>query len=200
MPRSLLLTSFPATAPQPVIALTSHPPVRNLILIGFMGTGKSCVGQLVARSLGWKFVDTDDLIVEAAGCSIPEIFADPERGETWFRDLETRVLREAVAGSEQVIATGGGIVVREENRDILAGGGFVFWLHASVDAIYERVRHNRNRPLLHTEDPKQTISDLLDEREPLYLASAHDQVDSTHLTSEETAYGISESVLYLMKS
>jgi len=170
-----------------------------LILIGFMGTGKTCIGRLVARSLGWKFVDTDQRIVARAGCSIPQIFADPERGEDWFRELETEVLRDTLQKNDQVVATGGGIVGREENRDLLAAGGYVFWLRASVDAIYERVRHNRNRPLLQTEDPKQTITDLLDDREPLYLQSAHDQVDSTHLTAEETAFGISESALYLFQ-
>ena len=173
------------------------PPRRNLVLIGFMGTGKSCIGKLVARSLGWKFVDTDQRIVAAAGCSIPQIFADPERGEDWFRDLETRVLEETLQGSDQVVATGGGIVVRERNRQVLARGGYVFWLRASVDALYERVRHNRNRPLLHTDDPKATIAALLDEREPLYLESAHDQVDSTHLTEEETAFGLTETARYV---
>ena len=170
---------------------------RNLVLIGFMGTGKTCIGKLAARSLGWKFVDTDQRIVEAAGCSIPEIFANPDRGESWFRDLESRVLAEVLSEEEQVVATGGGVVIREENRRILANGGYVFWLRASIDALYERVRHNRNRPLLQTEDPKATITDMLDEREPYYLESAHDQVDSTHLTAEETAYGITETARYV---
>ena len=164
-----------------------------------MGTGKTCIGRLVARSLGWKFVDTDQRIVAAAGCSIPQIFADEKRGEDWFRDLETEVLGKTLAKEDQVIATGGGIVLREENRKMLAEGGYVFWLRASADAIYERVRHSRNRPLLKTADPKQTITDMLDEREPLYLQSAHDQVDSTYLTAEETAFGISESGLFVFQ-
>lgn len=189
----------PGTAEAPVSDASPRPgPRRNLVLIGFMGTGKSCVGKLVARSLGWKFVDTDQRIVAAAGCPITEIFADPERGEAWFRDLETRVLTEVLAKEEQVVATGGGVVVREENRKLLAEGGYVFWLRASVDALYERVRRNRRRPLLQTDDPKQTIIELLDQREPMYLVSAHDQVDSTHLTAEETAYGIAETVRYVM--
>jgi shikimate kinase len=176
---------------------TNTKPRRNLVLIGFMGTGKTCIGKLAARSLGWKFVDTDQRIVEAAGCPIAEIFADPERGEDWFRDLESRVLAEVLAEEEQVVATGGGVVVREGNRRVLAEGGYVFWLRASIDALYDRVRHNRNRPLLQTKDPKTTITKMLDEREPYYLESAHDQVDSTHLTAEETAYGITETARYV---
>ncbi len=170
---------------------TTGKRARNLILIGFMGTGKTSVGMRVARSLGFPFVDTDKLIVKQAGKPIPKIFED--EGEDYFRTLETRILRECAAGEGQVISTGGGAVVREENRPLLREAGYVVWLKTSPEIIYERVKRNRNRPLLRTPDPLATIRELLASREALYEACADLVIQTDQLSMEETCFGVAES-------
>jgi shikimate kinase len=170
---------------------TTGKRARNLILIGFMGTGKTTVGMRVAKSLGWRFVDTDRLIVRKAGKPIPRIFE--ESGEESFRDFETEVLRKCAEGAGQVISTGGGIVTRERNREILKEAGYVIWLKASPETIYERVKNNRNRPLLKTGDPQQTIREMLEARHDLYDAACDLRIRTDDLTMEETCYGVTES-------
>lgn len=170
---------------------TTEKHARNLILIGFMGTGKTSVGMRVAKSLGWRFVDTDRLIVRRAGKSIPAIFADS--GEEFFRELETEILRKCAAGSGQVISTGGGIVTLERNREILKDAGYVIWLEASPETIHERVKNNRNRPLLRTEDPQTTIRKMLESRRAFYEAACDLRIRTDDLTMEETCYGVTES-------
>ncbi len=162
-----------------------------MILVGFMGTGKSTIGKFSARSLGFRFVDTDDVIVELAGKSIPEIFE--EKGEEGFRELETKALSLCADREHQVIATGGGIVTIPENREILKRAGYVIWLKAEPEAIYERVRRNHNRPLLETEDPLQTIKDLLSSRIEYYKETANEEVSTTELTIDEIVHGVTES-------
>jgi shikimate kinase len=164
---------------------------RNLILIGFMGTGKTAVGKRVARSLGYRFVDTDALIVKKAGRPITAIFA--EEGEEAFRKLEHEVLVECAAKSGQVISTGGGIITQAANRVLLPQAGYVVWLKASPETIYERVRRNRKRPLLRNDDPEGTIRRLLEERSPLYEEVRHLSVRTDDLTLEETCFGVTES-------
>ncbi len=156
-----------------------------------MGTGKTSVGMRVAKSLGWRFVDTDRLIVRRAGKSIPAIFADS--GEEFFRELETEILRKCAAGSGQVISTGGGIVTLERNREILKDAGYVIWLEASPETIHERVKNNRNRPLLRTEDPQTTIRKMLESRRAFYEAACDLRIRTDDLTMEETCYGVTES-------
>jgi len=163
----------------------------NVILIGFMGTGKTSIGRRVAQGLGFDFVDTDEQIVAGAGMPIAEIFA--ERGEEGFRDLETSVLSLAASGQNQVIATGGGAVLREENRKVLAKSGYVIWLNASPEAILGRVSRNQERPLLRTADPLATIREMLKQREPLYSGTADFIIETDGLSPEETAFGICES-------
>lgn len=170
---------------------TTHQKSRNLILIGFMGTGKTTIGKRVAQSLGFEFVDTDARITRAAGKPITKIFE--EDGEDAFRELETKILRECSERSEQVISTGGGIVTQPENRQILETAGFVVWLKASPDTIYERIRHNRSRPLLKTDNPRSTIENLLSERSDLYKASKDLAVTTDGLTLDETCFGVTES-------
>lgn len=164
---------------------------RNLILIGFMGTGKTTIGSRVARSLGFRFVDTDKLIVKSAGKTIAKIFE--ESGESHFRDLETEALRSCVTSTDLVISTGGGIILREENRELLRRAGYVIWLKASPEVIYARVRRSRNRPLLLTPDPLQSIRDLLASREALYEASSDLAIRSDDLTVDETSFGVAET-------
>ncbi|MEM1441976.1 MAG: shikimate kinase [Verrucomicrobiota bacterium] len=164
---------------------------RNLILIGFMGTGKTTIGKQVARSLGFRFVDTDALISKEAGKSISKIFEDS--GEEVFRDLETEVLKECGEQENQVISTGGGIVTREENIKILKASGYVIWLKASPQIIYDRVRRNSKRPLLQVKDPRQTIIDLLEVRDELYRKAQHLSINTDELTMDETCFGVTES-------
>ena len=164
---------------------------QNVILIGFMGTGKTSIGKRVAQSLGFKFVDTDELIIESEGKAITEIFSD--EGEDYFRDLETKMLHSCRGLHKQVISTGGGIILREENRQLLSESGYVIWLKAPASAILERVSRNRERPLLHTPNPLQTIKDTLKERKGLYASTADFVINTNKLTLDETAFGICES-------
>lgn len=147
-----------------------------------MGSGKSSIGRLLAKRLGFQFLDTDHIIIERAGMPISEIFA--RNGEPAFRDLETSVLRSIMHLERCIIATGGGAVLRAENRKLLHQLGFVVGLAAHADVIFERVRRNTKRPLLQTEDPKGTLCQLLEERQPLYEKAAHWTLDTTKLTHE----------------
>ena len=130
----------------------------NIVLIGFMGSGKSSIGRRVATRLGFQFLDTDALLVEREGREITEIFE--QDGEARFRDLETSVLSSLGMRDRCVISTGGGVILREENRALLRGLGFTVWLTASEDVIYQRVSRNTKRPLLHTADPRATVTRL----------------------------------------
>lgn len=140
--------------------------IRNLALAGFMGTGKSSVGQMVAAQLHFDFVDTDDLVEKQAGKSIPRIFA--EDGESAFRELERSVVEELKTRSRTVIATGGGLVVDPANLESLKTHSLVICLWASPETIWTRVRHQSHRPLLQSPDPEGTIRKLLAERGPFY--------------------------------
>jgi shikimate kinase len=137
----------------------------NLFLIGMMGAGKSTVGRLLADYLNYHFFDTDDLIEQATGQTIAQIFA--ESGETIFRQLETQVLSELSAHTRLAIATGGGIVMNPVNWSYLHHG-VVVWLDVAPEQLYERLRQDTQRPLLQTSNPQQTIQDLLDKRQSLY--------------------------------
>lgn len=140
--------------------------IRNLALIGFMGTGKSVVGQLVAGQLGFAFVDTDALVEAAAGRKIAEIFRD--EGEPAFRERERGVVRELATRSATVIATGGGLATFRDNLDLLKAHALVVCLWASPEGIFERVRGHNHRPLLQDPDPAGKIRTLLEIREPFY--------------------------------
>ncbi len=165
--------------------MNKHSLSTNLVLVGFMGSGKSSVGRLLATYLGFRFVDTDALVVKAAGQPISEIFA--QHGEATFRDAESVVLRSLAGKSQMVVATGGGIVEREENHPLLREIGFVVGLSAEEEVIFERVSRNNKRPLLQTPNPRKTISQLLAKRAPLYQAVAQWTIDSTTKTHAEVA-------------
>ena len=139
---------------------------RNLVLVGPMGAGKTTLGRLLASRLGFTFRDSDTLIEERSGATIAWIF-DVE-GEQGFRERETAMIRELAAASGLVLATGGGAVVREENRRLLAGMGFVVYLQTSVREQLSRTRRDRRRPLLQNVDREKVLSELLAAREPLY--------------------------------
>ena len=142
---------------------------RNLILVGLPMSGKTVVGRRVAGRLGLEFRDTDALVVQQCGRTVAQIFRD--EGEARFRDLETDALRAACRLDGAVIATGGGTVLREENRRLMAEAGLVVWLNASPEAAYKRLRESRagvERPLLTGSDPLVRIEELRVQRAPLY--------------------------------
>lgn len=175
----------------------THPTPKNIVLIGFMGCGKSTVGRELHQRLGYPLVDMDQTIEERAGKSIPEIFA--EVGEAGFREMETSLLREIARSTDserRIISTGGGIVGSEENRALLKQLGYVVWLSAPLEVILERTGKNRNRPLLHTEDPAERIRSLMDLRHPLYEETAHLKLDTAGLDFKELATGILECARY----
>lgn len=146
---------------------------NNLILIGFMGCGKTSVGIKLSYRLKQTFLDTDKQIERKAGKSISEIFA--QDGEDAFRQMETDFLRELLIKNDtgfQIFSTGGGTPVREENRELLKQLGTVIYLKASPAVIYERLKGDTTRPLLQTEDPKARIAELMAAREEAYALTA----------------------------
>ena len=173
------------------------PPVpHNIVLVGFMGCGKSTIGRELRRLLGYPLVDMDAAIEQRAGKPITRIFA--EDGEAAFRAMESGLLGE-LAGAEQpaqIIATGGGVVIRPENRETLRQLGYVVWLCAPPEVILNRTRNSQERPLLHAGDPAARITQLLTQREPWYRQCAHLSVDTAGLSSREIATGILESARY----
>ncbi|MBX3680322.1 shikimate kinase [Cognatazoarcus halotolerans] len=146
-------------------------PETPICLVGMMGAGKTTVGKDLAKRLGRRFVDVDHEIVARTGVQIPVIFEI--EGEEGFRRRESQVLSELVATSGLVIATGGGIVLAEENRKLLREHAFVVLIEVSPEILWERTRHDRNRPLLQVENPRQRIRELHAQRAPLYREVAH---------------------------
>lgn len=140
--------------------------IQNIALIGFMGTGKSSVGQLVAQQLHFTFLDTDHVIEARAGKTISEIFAG--EGEAAFRELEKKIVAELVGRKKTVISTGGGLPVNPANLESLKSHSLTVCLWASAEKIWERVRSQTHRPLLSDPDPLAKIHKLLDERAPFY--------------------------------
>ena len=157
----------------------------NLILIGFMGCGKSSVGRRLSGMTGHRFVDTDELVVQSESRTIPEIFS--QSGEDYFRDVEQRSLEELVGVCGIILSTGGGLVLRPANRETLKKIGIVAWLDASPDVLFERATRSAKRPLLQTVDPRKTFDDLLSVRRELYNAAADFRIDSTRLSHDEAA-------------
>lgn len=145
--------------------------MEHVILIGFMGCGKSTVGYRLSYKLKKCLIDTDQLIERRAGMTIRDMFA--QKGESYFRQKETECLNSLYheLGS-RIIALGGGTPMREENRDIIKGLGKVVYLKASPETIYSRVKHDTKRPLLQCENPRERIEALLKERGPVYESLA----------------------------
>lgn len=143
---------------------------HNIILVGLMGAGKSTIGRQLARRLDLTFYDSDKVIEEHTGVSIPTIFAI--EGEEGFREREEQVIAELCATPGILLATGGGSVLRASNRASIKAGGCVIYLRASADQLFQRIKHDKNRPLMQTANPLQTLRDLLKVREPLYMEVA----------------------------
>ena len=139
---------------------------RNIILIGPMGSGKSTIGNIIARRLHREFQDSDHFIEQRTGVDIARIF-DIE-GEQGFRDRESNALQELLSQNNRVIATGGGSVLREENQKLLKQKGFIVFLDTSIKQQLQRLRRDKKRPLLQTENPRARLEALFEERRPIY--------------------------------
>jgi len=154
---------------------------KPIVMVGLMGAGKSTVGRRLAYTLGVPFVDSDQEIVEAAGCSISDIFES--YGEEIFRDLEQRVMLRLVASEPCVIATGGGAFIQPSIREAIDDKAISIWLRAELPVLIERVSRRDNRPLLKTGDKGEILGRLMDERYPIY-AQANIVVDSNNGSHE----------------
>ncbi|MDK4704361.1 MULTISPECIES: shikimate kinase [Rhizobium] len=139
---------------------------RNLVFVGLMGAGKSSIGRPVAQQLGLPFVDTDIEIERVSRMTIAELFA--AYGEQEFRALETRVIKRLLKGGPRVVSTGGGAFINESTRLHVKRGSLSVWLKADLDVLWERVNKRDTRPLLKTENPKQTLENLMNARYPIY--------------------------------
>ncbi|MGL4197000.1 MAG: shikimate kinase [Allorhizobium sp.] len=170
---------------------------RNLVLVGLMGAGKSAIGRIVAQQLGLPFIDTDSEIERVSRMSISELFA--AYGEDEFRALETRVIKRLLRSGPRVVSTGGGAYINEKTRKQIERGGLSIWLNADLDVLWERVNKRDHRPLLKTENPKQTLKDLMDKRYPIY-ALADITIQSRDVRKEVIANEVMTSVIeYLGK-
>ena len=143
---------------------------KRVVLVGPMGAGKSTIGRLLARELGYRFLDSDRVIEERCGANIPWIF-DVE-GEDGFRQRETAILDEMTAEADLVLATGGGAVMRPENHPLLRKNAVVVYLKTSIEQQVERTRKDRNRTLLQNDDPEGVLRRLFAIRDPLYTRLA----------------------------
>ncbi|MCD5391059.1 shikimate kinase [candidate division NPL-UPA2 bacterium] len=156
--------------------------MKNIVLLGFMGTGKTAVGKKLARKLKMEYLDVDDLIEEEAGIPISEIFS--RFGEERFRNLESKMVEKVSQYDNKVMATGGGIVLRKENMDSLRRNGILVCLTATPEVILERTKGEHHRPLLEVDYPLATIKELLKFRAP-YYAQADYSLDTSSLTIDQ---------------
>jgi shikimate kinase len=154
---------------------------RNIYLVGLMGAGKTTVGRQLAKRLARPFFDSDHEIVERTGVPIPTIFEI--EGEEGFRRREVQTIHELTESAGIVMATGGGVVLNPENRQRLHDTGWVVYLNVPPALLFERTRHDRNRPLLHVADPLVKLEELHALRDPLYRETAHIIVDGGHLVA-----------------
>src|SRR5688572_13448892 len=165
----------------------------SIFLVGLMGAGKTSVGKVLARRLGKAFYDCDHEIERATGVKVPVIF-DIE-GELGFRAREARALAELVGRTDIVLATGGGAVLSAANRKLLAEHGMVVYLHATAADLWQRTRHDRNRPLLQTPDPLTRLKELYEERDPLYRAAADIVIDTGSQSLISLAHKLEDRLL-----
>ena len=161
---------------------------RNLVFIGLMGAGKSAIGRLAAQALGIPFVDSDHEIERVSRMTISDLFA--RYGEDEFRALETRVLKRLLRTGPRVVSTGGGAYINERSRRQIKRGGLTIWLNAELDVLWERVNKRDTRPLLKTENPKQTLENLMRARYPIYA-----EADLTVMSRDVSKETMVEDVL-----
>ena len=139
---------------------------RNLVFVGLMGAGKSAIGRMVASALNVNFIDSDHEIERVSRMTVSELFA--AYGEAEFRALETRVIRRLLRSGPRVVSTGGGAYIHDETRRLIKKSGVSIWLDADLDVLWERVSKRDGRPLLKTDNPKQTLENLMRVRYPIY--------------------------------
>jgi shikimate kinase len=166
-------------------------PPRTIALVGLMGAGKSAIGKRLALRLGLPFVDADDEIERAAGCTIAEFF---ERfGEAEFRAGERRVIQRLLYGAPHVLSTGGGAYMDPETRALMRQNAITVWLRAELDVLYDRVRKRAHRPLLRQGDPREILARLMNQRYPVY-AEADIVVESTAQPADITTDQVLEAL------
>jgi shikimate kinase len=185
---------FIATSFQ-VVASTAYCGVnaaKSIVLIGMMGAGKSSVGRSLQRRSGLARLDTDEMLAAEFGMSIAQIFE--KHGEQKFRDAETELLRKLAPDRPAIVVTGGGIVLRHQNVDLLKGVGTVVWLAADEAILFERAARRDHRPLLQKENPRAIFSKLFGEREPLYAGAADIRIDTSRMSHDEVAETILNKV------
>jgi shikimate kinase len=161
---------------------------RSIVLIGMMGAGKSSVGRCLERRTGLRRFDTDELVIQRFGKTILQIFA--ELGEEAFRSAETDALAALPVSPPSIIVTGGGIVLRPENLEHLRRLGVVVWLDAEEETLYQRATRRRTRPLLKTENPRVTLTEIATARAPLYGHVSEIRIDTTSRSHEQVADAI----------
>ncbi|TCS63506.1 shikimate kinase [Varunaivibrio sulfuroxidans] len=164
---------------------------RSIVLVGLMGAGKSSVGRRLAKTLEWPFIDADDEIVKAAGCSIEDIFE--LYGEAAFREGEKRVILRLLEGAPIVLATGGGAFINPEIRATIKRRGVSVWLRAELSILYERTSRRAGRPLLKSEDPRAVLKTLIDQRYPVY-AEADIEIESRNEPHEVAVKAIIDAL------
>jgi shikimate kinase len=161
---------------------------QSIVLVGMTGAGKSAVGRCLQRRTGFSRCDTDEIVTSKFEMPISEIFS--KHGENKFREAETDALQALATSEPLVIVTGGGIVLREENLDLLKRLGTVVWLEAGEATLFKRASRAGNRPLLHRKNPRKAFTNMLRARLPLYAKIADIRVDTSVLTDEEVAIAI----------
>ena len=165
---------------------------RSIVLVGMMGAGKSSAGRCLRRRTSLRLLGTDEIVGSRFGMSIPEIFAT--QGENKFREAETEALRDIARTEPMIIVTGGGIVSRKRNLELLKRLGTVVWLDGNDATLFARAVRTTNRPLLQTNNPRNTFSQIHRKRRPLYGSIADVRVDTSVLTAEEVAVAILSKV------
>jgi shikimate kinase len=165
---------------------------RAIVLIGFMGAGKSSVGRRLEKGMGFPRFDTDEMIAAKFGLSVPRIFE--VHGEDVFRDAESEALQQLDSRGPSIIVTGGGIVLRTTHRELLRQLGTVVYLQADEETLFERISRRASRPLLRTEDPRATMKELLERRLPAYEEIADLRIDTSRLSHDEVCDLILRSV------
>ena len=166
---------------------------ENIILVGLMGAGKSTIGRSLAKQLKMDFYDSDRLIEERTGVDISTIFEI--EGEQGFRDREEEIISELCEMNKIILATGGGCVLREANRKNMQKGGHVVYLRTNADLLYSRIRYDKSRPLMQTKRPRDTLKNLLNDREPYYLEVA----DTVIMTGKQKINVIVKKVTHILK-
>ncbi len=162
----------------------------NIYLIGMMGSGKSVTGKRLANKLGYGFTDLDERVQQAAGKTISQIFS--EQGEASFRDLESRVLKDAAAVEARVVATGGGSILRRANVELMKATGKIIFLQTSPEVLWRRVRDKKDRPLLKDGKPEEKLLEIYAYRQPIYEGACDAKVNTDGKTAQTVADEINE--------